>query len=79
MKLIQKVETFDGEAHDDIDSALRYLNKLHADQLSKIAHAIVKCDGKYVKIGNWIDNNIGAVMDLHAIKQDMVLMKDEED
>ena len=80
MQVIRQIKTFDGKVHDDIDAAVRHLNKLHADALSKIAIEITRLDNKYVAIGDWIDANLGRFLDLHEIKQDMKIDKpDEED
>lgn len=79
MEIVQRVKTFDGKVHDSVEKALHYLEAMHADQLSKIAHAICQLNAKYVPTGEWIDNNLGRFLDLHAIKQDMVVVNDAED
>jgi len=78
MQVVQQVKTFDGKVHEDYDAAVRHLNKLHADLLSKISHEIVKQE-KYTKVGDWIDTHLGLFLDLHAIKQDMQVQPPEED
>lgn len=78
MKIIQRIETFDGKVHDDVDAALHHLNVTHADVLSKIAHELVQLQ-KFTAIGNWVDNHLGLFLDLYAIKQDMVVVKDDSE
>lgn len=80
MKLIQRIETFDGETHEGWAGAKSHLDKLHADLLSKISSNLcAACNGKYVATGNWIDANLDLFLQLHQIKADMALSNPEED
>lgn len=80
MKTIQRIETFDGKVHNDAKAALKHLGVLHANALSSISHAICQLNGKYVTTGDWIDDNLDRFLALHTIKQDMILVaEDEED
>lgn len=79
MQLVQRVETFDGQIHDSVSKAKRYLEVVHADKLTIIASALVKLDAKFVATGNWIDEHLDLFADLAEVKADMVLSNPEED
>ena len=71
MRIVQRVETFDGVIHCDYQAALRHLSIMHADRLGEISRALCDLDAKYVATGDWVNENLGRFMDLNTIKQDM--------
>lgn len=79
MKIVQRVETFDGKLHIDRAAARQYLSRLHCEVLSKISIDLCKCDAKHVATGNWVDENLQRFLDLHAIKKDMNVDSDDEE
>lgn len=79
MQTVRMIKTFDGVLHESHEAAQKHLEKMHADVLSNIAIAITALDHKYVAIGNWVDENLGRFLHLDTIKQDMKLVKEEEE
>ena len=79
MKLITMVQTFDDELHKDRDAAKRYLEKLYGETLTHIGHKLAKCDGKYTKLLETVDENLKEFETLLIIKQDMTLEDARDD
>ena len=79
MKLITMVQTFDDELHKDRDAAKRHLEKLYGETLTHIGHKLVKCDGKYTKLLEAVDENLKEFETLLIIKQDMTLEDARDD
>jgi hypothetical protein len=73
MRKVTKYQTCDCEEHLSMDDALRHLDKVYGDKLCKIGHELVKCDGKYSKMTEFIDNNLHLFEELSKIKSDMTL------
>lgn len=78
MKIVTRVQTFDGATHDTSVIAQRYLDRLYADSLCELAHKLVHIE-KYAKMCEWIDANLGAFEMLQVIKQDMTVVPLPED
>lgn len=73
MKIVTRVQTFDGATHDTSVIAQRYLDRLYADSLCELAHKLVHIE-KYAQMCEWIDTNLDLFDVLKAIKQDMVVV-----
>ena len=79
MKLLTKVQTFDGELHVNQDAARRHLDRLSGEAICKHStRMITETEGKYTRIQEFIDGNLDAFKILMDIKQDMIL-EDEKD
>lgn len=80
MKRVSMVQTFDDELHKDRAAATRHLDKLYGETLSHIGHKLAKCDGKYTKFLDVVDENLKEFETLLIIKQDMIMedMRDDE-
>jgi len=79
MKNVNKIQTFDGVFHDNTKDAMRHLDKLYGDVLTKIAHQLTACDGKYIRISEYLDENLTSFDGLLRIKRDMQLEIDDEE
>lgn len=78
MKKINKFMTHDGVMHDSIDASRRHLDKLYGDKLTQIAHALVKTDGKYKAVCDYVDANLYKFVELADIAKDTAY-EDTED
>jgi hypothetical protein len=78
MKTVSKVMTFDGKLHDTQKDAVRHVEAIYADKLSKLAVKLVSIE-KYVALGNFIDENLALFLELASIKADMEVEKDSEE
>jgi hypothetical protein len=72
------VRTFDKVLHDDQRAAQRHLDKLYGETLSHIGHKLAKCDGKYTKMLECIDENLAEFETLLVIKADMKMEGPED-
>lgn len=79
MQRITKIRTFDGAEHTNQTEAKRHLDKLYGDELTKLAHQLVKLDAKYGPTTEFIDANLDAFARLLEIKADLALTSDEEE
>jgi hypothetical protein len=74
MKLLTRVQTFDGVLHNDRDAATRHLDRLYGAALSKLAHKIIaESDFKYSHLVEFLDGNLDSFKELMNIKADLVL------
>ena len=74
MKLLTRVQTFDGALHNDQAAAARHLDRLYGAALSKLAHKIIaESDFKYSHLVEFLDGNLDSFKELMKIKADMVL------
>lgn len=79
MKKVTMVQTFDDALHDSHRAAKAHLDKLYSDTLTHIGHKLAKCDGKYSKLLECVDENLRGFETLLIIKQDMDMEKDDRD
>lgn len=77
MKHVTKIQTFDGKLHTHVLDARRHLDKLYGDALTKIAHQLCNCDGKYAKISEWLDENLDSFEEVLRIKRDLQVETEE--
>lgn len=73
MKKVKVYEIASGARFDTYDEAQRVINKQYGNLLTSIARMIVAHEGKYVKIVQWIDENLDMFLKLAEIKQDLNL------
>lgn len=78
MKTVVKVMTFDGKLHNTQKDAVRYVEAIYADKLSKIALKLVQI-GKYAATGDYINDNLSLFLELASIKDDLQMEKDSEE
>lgn len=79
MKRVSMVQTFDDELHKDQAAAARHLDKLYGETLSQIGHKLAKCDGKYTKLLEVVDENLKEFETLLVIKEDMIVEDNDDD
>lgn len=79
MQRISKIRTFDGAEHADYNDAKRHLDKIYGDELTRLAHQIVKLDAKYRPITEFLDANLDAFARLLEIRADMTLASEGEE
>lgn len=79
MVRIEVFKTSDGIIHGTHEAALHHLEKVYGEKLCSIGRGLVHCDGKYVRMVEWIEANLGRFSDLLAIKEDMRLEVPDED
>ena len=80
MKLLTKVQTFDGQLHENRDAAMRHLDRVYGEAIcTLVANMITETDGKYTKLQEYIDGNLESFKHLIDIKQDMVLEDERDD
>ena len=80
MKLLTKVQTFDGALHANHDAATRHLDRLYGDAICKLSsRMITETEGKYMRIQEFIDDNLSAFEELIKIKQDMTVEDERDD
>ena len=78
MKLVNRIVTADGVVHSDTNEAVRHLDRRYGEKISKLSSKLIaETDGKYTKIQEFIDANLGAFKELMDIKHDMTTVKDE--
>jgi hypothetical protein len=75
MKPVVRFVTYDGIAHETMDSASRHLDMQYSDLITRIAHAIVQL--KYGEVAEYIDENLLQFLKLAAIKSDMELVDED--
>lgn len=80
MKSVYMIRTRDGELHPDFETATRHVNKQYGQKLSSLAHKVaVQGDGKYKLTQEFIDENLSLFVELHEIRQDLILDESEEE
>jgi hypothetical protein len=79
MRWIQMVQTSDGVLHENALKAEQHSEKRYGDELTRIAHELCRTDGKYSKLTEYIDANLGAFVKLAALKADITLENSDDD
>lgn len=77
MHYVTKIQTFDGTLHETKKDALRHLDRLYGDAMTRICHQICSLDGKYRSITTWVDENLDVFKPLIRIKADMEMHGDD--
>ena len=77
MKTAIKIETLDGELHNNEKDAQRHLDKLLADEMGKHAHALVH-KMKYSAICEYLEENLKSFTKAAHIQDDFNLINDLE-
>jgi hypothetical protein len=78
---IELIQTFDGKRHESKKDALRHLDKVYGDKICKIGRDIsqlIEYKDRYVKITEFIDENLNLFNELSRIKADMEIEEEEE-
>lgn len=79
MKTITMYVTFDNAKHATQKDALRHLEALHGNKLSSLAAKLLQeGNGKHVGTGDFINNNLRLFAELQRIKDDMILLQDDD-
>jgi hypothetical protein len=71
---IKLIETFDGKRHETKSDALHHLEEIYGDKLSKVSRDIIQLldyKDRYLKVIEFIDNNLELFVELSEIKADM--------
>lgn len=79
MKSIQRIQTFDGVVHLDVNDAKKHLDKKYRDLLHKISIELSQHTHNYSSRMGWIDENLNLFDDLKRIKNDFILLNDGDD
>lgn len=74
---VPMVQTSDGAVHINVRTALRHAERRYGDALTALAHQLVRCE-KYQAICEYLDTNLGAFAALKALKDDHILVEQEE-
>lgn len=77
MKTVVKYQTFDGELHDNASDAKRHLDKIYGNEIHKIARPLVHA--KYSEVLDFIDSHLEDFVHLKRIKDDFLLIKDDDE
>lgn len=78
---VKLIQTFDGIKHESKQDALRHLDKIYGDKLTKLSQDIIQLfDNKdrYVKVSEFIDSNLELFNELSEIKADMRIEEEEK-
>ena len=77
MKKIEKIQTIDGYLFDMVKEAKRHAEKIYGESLTSLSIKLLKQD-KYVTMAAFIDANLSAFIELHKLKNDILLYEKEE-
>lgn len=78
MRIVNKIETFDGELHDEVDDAISHVENIYGKKLTAIAHAIVGLDWRYTAVLEYIDKHLVEFVQLYEIRKDLQMDKETE-
>lgn len=70
MQIVRKIMTDDGELFDTQKEAKKYLNKKYGEQLTSIAHKILKCE-KYIQLCEFLDENLDNFKEVIELKNEL--------
>ena len=77
MKRKFQVQTYDGNLHDSVQDAKKYLDAKYADILLRIAREVIQL--KYSDAAGYLDGHLNDFQLLLQIRNDMVWMGEEDD
>lgn len=69
------IQTYDGLRHESVEEALRHLRKTYTEKICSIGRNIaelVEGQHRYIKITEFIDDNLELFNELLQIKADMI-------
>ncbi len=80
MKLVTRVETYDGKLHEDACAARHYLSEQEGAQISALARLIIIGEGKYARAVELLESpetekHLRALL---RIRDDLTLVREEE-
>lgn len=78
MKKIDAFVNSDGTVHTSLAAAKRHAEKRYGDLLLKLAHGAVEQE-KYVKMTEWLNDNLPRFVELSELKKDLDNLDDETD
>ena len=78
MRIVQRVVTRDGAAHNTLEAARRHADARYTKAACELASALVMIE-KYQDVKHFIDANLGKFLELAALKADLECENPEDE
>lgn len=72
MTRVTRIQTSDGVLHDNFLKAERHAEERYGKALTDLAHKAVRVE-KYVAMATFLEDNLAALVELKALKDDLQL------